>query len=70
VREQVLFPFIQMPFANFQPALIEALHRFGRDSMDFARIMKSIEVIRLIVDGENCVAIVNIDTESYRRCAA
>jgi len=29
---------------------------------DFARIMKSIEVIRLVVDGEHCVAIVNIDT--------
>ena len=28
----------------------------------FARIMKSIEVIRLIVDGEHCVAILNIDT--------
>jgi hypothetical protein len=24
--------------------------------------MKSIEVIRLVVDGEHCVAIVNIDT--------
>ena len=29
---------------------------------DFARIMKSIEVVRLVVDGEHCVAIVNIDT--------
>ena len=29
---------------------------------DFARIMKGIEVMRLVVDGEHCVAIVNIDT--------
>jgi ketosteroid isomerase-like protein len=28
----------------------------------FARIMKSIEVTRLVVDGEHCVAIVVIDT--------
>jgi len=29
---------------------------------DFARVMKSIEVVRLVVDGEYCVAILNIDT--------
>jgi ketosteroid isomerase-like protein len=28
----------------------------------FARVMKSIEVVRLVVDGEHCVAIVRIDT--------
>jgi len=28
----------------------------------FVRIVKSIEVIRLVVDGEHCVAILNIDT--------
>lgn len=28
----------------------------------FARILKGIEVVRLIVDGEHCVAILNIDT--------
>jgi hypothetical protein len=28
----------------------------------FARIMKSIDVIRLVVDGEHCVAIINIET--------
>ena len=38
----------------------EASFRKGLD--DFARIMKSIEVIRLVVDGEHCVAILNIDT--------
>jgi hypothetical protein len=37
-----------------------ASFRKGRD--DFARIMKSIDVIRLVVDGEHCVALVNIDT--------
>jgi ketosteroid isomerase-like protein len=37
-----------------------ASFRKGLD--DFARIMKSIEVIRLVVDGEHCVALVNIDT--------
>src|ERR1700726_1332534 len=37
-----------------------ASFRKGLD--DFARIMKSIEVIRLVVDGEHCVAILNIDT--------
>ena len=35
---------------------------FRKGLEDFARIMKSIEVIRLVVDGEHCVAIVNIDT--------
>jgi ketosteroid isomerase-like protein len=34
-----------------------------RQGLDqFARIMKSVDVIRLIVDGEHCVAILNIDT--------
>jgi ketosteroid isomerase-like protein len=28
----------------------------------FARIMKSIDVLRLVVDGEHCVAILNIHT--------
>ena len=28
----------------------------------FSRVMKSIDVIRLVVDGEHCVAILNIDT--------
>ena len=28
----------------------------------FARIVKRIEVLRLVVDGEHCVAILNIDT--------
>ena len=37
-----------------------ASFRKGLD--DFARIMKSIDVIRLVVDGEHCVALVNIDT--------
>ena len=35
---------------------------FRKGLDDFASIMKSIEVIRLIVDGEHCVAIINIDT--------
>jgi hypothetical protein len=37
-----------------------ASFRKGLD--DFARVMKSIEVVRLVVDGEHCVAILNIDT--------
>jgi hypothetical protein len=37
-----------------------ASFRQGLDQ--FARIMKSIDVIRLVVDGEHCVAILNIDT--------
>ena len=37
--------------------------RVIRQGLDqFALIMKSIDVIRLVVDGEHCVAIVNIDT--------
>ena len=28
----------------------------------FARIVKSIEIVRLIVDGEHCVALLSIDT--------
>jgi len=28
----------------------------------FSRIVKNIEVVRLVVDGEHCVAILNIDT--------
>jgi hypothetical protein len=35
---------------------------FQKGLDDFARVMKSIEVIRLVVDGEHCVAILNIDT--------
>ena len=35
---------------------------FRKGLDDFARIMKSIDVIRLVVDGEHCVALVNIDT--------
>jgi hypothetical protein len=37
-----------------------ASFRQGLDQ--FARIMKSIDVIRLVVDGERCVAILTIDT--------
>jgi hypothetical protein len=37
-----------------------ASFRQGLDQ--FAQIMKSIDVIRLVVDGEHCVAILNIDT--------
>ena len=35
---------------------------FQKGLDNFARIVKSIEVIRLVVDGEHCVAILNIDT--------
>jgi len=35
---------------------------FRKGMTDFAKILKGIDVIRLIVDGEHCVAIVNIDT--------
>jgi hypothetical protein len=28
----------------------------------FSRVVKSIEVVRLVADGEHCVAILNIDT--------
>src|SRR5581483_8633039 len=37
-----------------------ASFRGGLDQ--FARILKSTELIRLVVDGEHCVAILNIDT--------
>ncbi len=37
-----------------------AAFRKGLD--EFARILKGIEVVRLVVDGEHCVAIVNVDT--------
>lgn len=34
-----------------------------RASLDqFARVLKSIEVIRLVVDGNHCVALLSIDT--------
>jgi ketosteroid isomerase-like protein len=35
---------------------------FRQGLEQFALIMKSIDVVRLVVDGEHCVAIVNIDT--------
>jgi hypothetical protein len=35
---------------------------FKKGLDQFARIMKSIHVIRLVIDGEHCVAILNIDT--------
>jgi hypothetical protein len=56
------FLFIPMPSASSPRTRIAALRRFGRASTSFARIMKSIDVIRLVVDGEHCVAILNIDT--------
>ena len=37
-----------------------ASFRKGLD--DLARIMKSTDIIRRVVDGEHCVALVNIDT--------
>jgi hypothetical protein len=48
-----------MRSADSRPAHIEALH-LGLD--DFARIMKSVDVVRLIVDGEHYVALANIDS--------
>ena len=47
----------EFPTSTYRGA---ASFRKGLD--DFARIMKSIEVVRLIVDGDHCVALVNIDT--------
>lgn len=35
---------------------------FKRGLNNFAQIVKSIEVLRLVVDGEHCVAILNLDT--------
>ncbi len=35
---------------------------FSKGLENFARIVKKIEVIRLVVDGEHCVAILTIDT--------
>jgi hypothetical protein len=35
---------------------------FQKGLDDFSRVMKSIEVIHLVIDGEHCVAILNIDT--------
>ena len=35
---------------------------FREGAEQFARILKGIEVVRLVVDGEHCVAIVEIDT--------
>ena len=35
---------------------------FIRALEPFSRIVKSIDVLRLVVDGEHCVAILNIDT--------
>lgn len=45
------------PMNTYQGAVafIEATERF-------ARIVKHIEIIRLVVDGEHCVALLNIDT--------
>jgi len=35
---------------------------FVRALEPFARIVKSIDVLRLVVDGEHCVAILDVDT--------
>ena len=35
---------------------------FVRSLEPFSRIVKSIDVLRLVVDGEHCVAILDIDT--------
>jgi ketosteroid isomerase-like protein len=47
---------------EFPTTTYRGAESFRKGLADFARIMKGIDVVRLIVDGEHCVAIVNIDT--------
>jgi hypothetical protein len=47
---------------EFPTSIYRGAASFQKGPDDFARVMKSIEVIRLVVDGEHCVAILNIDT--------
>ena len=42
--------------------MVNGLASFKQGLDQFASIMKNIEVIRLFVDGEHCVALVIIDT--------
>src|SRR6202035_121658 len=55
-------PLHQDAVCEFPTSTYRGAASFRKGLEDFARIMKSIEVIRLVVDGEHCVAIVNIDT--------
>jgi hypothetical protein len=56
------FLFTRMPSASSPRTRIAAATSFQQGLDQFARIMMSIDVIRLVIDGEHCVAIVNIDT--------
>jgi hypothetical protein len=55
-------PLHQDAVCEFPTSTYRGAASFQKGLDDFARVMKSIEVIRLVVDGEHCVAILNIDT--------
>ncbi len=48
--------------ATFPTSTYHGAEAFRLALDPFARIVKSIEVLRLVVDGEHCVALLNIDT--------
>jgi hypothetical protein len=55
------FLFIRTRFAS-SPRTYRGAASFSKGMEAFGRIVKDIEVIRLVVDGEHCVALLTIDT--------
>jgi hypothetical protein len=51
-----LFPLHPDAVCEFPTSTYRGAASFQKGLDDFARVMKSIEVIRLVVDGEHCVA--------------
>jgi hypothetical protein len=48
--------------AEFPTNTYRGIESFIKGMEPFSRIVKNIEVVRLVVDGEHCVAILNLDT--------
>jgi quercetin dioxygenase-like cupin family protein len=48
--------------AEFPTNTYRGIESFIKGMEAFSRMVKSIEVVRLVVDGEHCVAILNLDT--------
>ena len=48
--------------AEFPTNTYRGAESFRKSFEPFARIVKQIDVLRLVVDGEHCVAIMNVDT--------
>jgi hypothetical protein len=48
--------------AEFPTNTYRGIDSFRQGLEPFTRVLKNIDIIRLVVDGEHCVALLNIDT--------